>query len=165
VNDPGPSPSFWRRRILDPILRQLKQGTSPEKIALTIAAGVAGGLFPFLGFTTLLCLLIAGCFRLNQPIIHVINQVLWPVHLTMIPVYVRLGERLYGADALPFHPQEVTEIFLRSQSEFWASFGLMGLHALTAWLITVPFIVAILFYSLRPVLHRLRANVPAAPTL
>ncbi|MFZ9682962.1 MAG: DUF2062 domain-containing protein [Cephaloticoccus sp.] len=154
------SRSFWQRRIVDPIVTQLTQGISPDRIALTLAVGVAGGLFPFLGFTTLLCFVLALALRLNQPIIHVVNQVLWPVHLTMVVVYIRAGAWLYSAEALPFNPTEVTELFLHSQREFWARFGLMGLHAFTVWLLTVPVIIAGLYFPLRPVLRRLAANRP-----
>lgn len=152
--------SFWQRRIVDPIVTQLTQGTDPKKIALTVAVGVAAGLFPFLGFTTLLCFLVAFVLRLNQPIIHVVNQVLWPVHLTMIVVYVHFGAWIYGAETLPFDPSEVPHLFVHSQHEFWARFGLMGLHAFTAWLITVPLIVTALFFPLCPVLRRLARMYP-----
>lgn len=154
MNPPAPGRGFWRRRIVDPVTMQLTQGTSPDKIALTIAVGVAAGVFPFLGFTTLLCFLVALALRLNQPIIQVINQLLWPVHLAMVVVYVRFGAWLYGAVALPFDPAEITHLFLHSQREFWARFGLMGLHALTAWLITVPIIIAGFYFPLLPALRR-----------
>jgi len=155
-----PVRSFWRRRVVDPILAQLTQGTSPDKVALTLAVGVAAGLFPFLGFTTLLCFLVAVLLRLNQPIIHVINQVLWPVHLTMVVVYIRFGAWIFGTVALPFAPSEVTQLFMHSQREFWARFGLMGLQALTAWLLTVPLIVGGLYFPLRKVLRRFTRTHP-----
>ena len=64
-------PSFWRRRVRDPIMAQLKQGTTPEKIALTIGLGVALGVFPILGSTTALCLAAAALLKLNQPVIQI----------------------------------------------------------------------------------------------
>lgn len=152
--------SFWQRRIVEPIVAQLTQGTTPEKIALTIAVGVAAGLFPFLGFTTLLCFVLAFILRLNQPIIHLVNQVLWPVHLTMILVYVHFGAWIYQAETLPFDPAEVPHLFLHSQREFWARFGLIGLHAFTAWAVTVPFIVAGVFFPLRHIVRRLSRIYP-----
>ena len=161
---PAPVRSFWRRRIADPIITQLTQGTSPEKIALTLAVGVAAGLFPFLGFTTLLCFLVALALRLNQQIIHVINQVLWPIHLTMVLVYISMGAWIYGATALPFDPSEVTYLFMHSQREFWSRFGLMGLHSLTAWLITVPIIVGGLYFPLLHVLRRFITTHPPKPS-
>lgn len=152
---PAARASFWQRRVVDPIVAQLTQGITPGRVAFTVAMGVAGGLFPFLGFTTLLCFLIAVIFRLNQPIIHVVNQVLWPVHLTMIVVYVRMGEWLFHSEPMPYDPAEVTHLFLHAQREFWSRFGLMGLHALAAWIVTVPVIVAGIYFPLRPALRHL----------
>ena len=149
-----PRGSFWQRRIAAPIVAQLTQGVTPEKIALTLSLGLACGLFPFLGFTTALCFLVALVFRLNQPLIHVINQLLWPVQLPMIAVYAKTGAQLFGADALPFKPEEAVRIFWTAQREFWTRFGVMGIHALTAWLLTVPVIVGIAYYASLPVLRK-----------
>jgi uncharacterized protein (DUF2062 family) len=55
---PSPQRTFWQRRVRDPIVLQLTQGITPEKIALTVAIGSAIGLFPIIGTTSLLCFLI-----------------------------------------------------------------------------------------------------------
>lgn len=152
---PAPPAPFWQRRVVTPLLAQLRQGATPDGLALTAAVGLACGVFPFLGFTTGLCFLAALALRLNQPVIHVINQLLWPVQLALIAVYVKFGATLFGAEALPFDVAEVPRVFRESQAEFWARFGLMGLHALAAWLLTVPLIVGAAYCTLRPVLRRL----------
>jgi len=46
---------FWQRRIITPIANQIRQGITPEKIALTIALGLLLSVFPILGATTILC--------------------------------------------------------------------------------------------------------------
>ena len=150
-----PPGSFWQRRIVRPIAAQFTQGVSPEKIALTIALGLACGVFPFVGFTTGLCFLVALLGRLNQPIIHVINQLLWPVQLALIAVYVKLGARLFGAPVLPFRIEEVTRVFWASQREFWSRFGLIGVYAFTAWSLTVPVLVAVAYFGTLPALRKL----------
>lgn len=150
---------FWRRRVVAPILAQLTQGVTPDRLALTLGLGLACGVFPFLGFTTALCAIVAAGLRLNQPVIHIVNQLLWPVQLAGIPLYVALGQNLYGAPAVPVDPAEIARIFAESQREFWTRFGLMGLHALTAWTLTVPVLVAGTFYSTRPLLRRVAARL------
>lgn len=150
-----PPPSFWQRRVVQPIGAQLTQGITPDRIALTLGVGLACGVFPFLGFTTALCFVAAAALRLNQPIIHVVNQLLWPVQLALIPVYVRLGAALYGAEALPFDPHEIGRVFVASQSEFWSRFGLMGLQAFSAWALSLPFLVGGVWLVTRPILRRL----------
>ncbi len=163
MDDPQPvTPrgSFWQRRVVAPIVAQLTQGVTPQKIALTLALGLVCGIFPFVGFTTLLCFGVAYALRLNQPIIHVINQLLWPVQLPLIAVYVKAGARLYGTDVLTFNVQEITRLFWASQSEFWARFGMMGVYALTAWLITVPVIAGLAHYATLPALRKLASARP-----
>jgi len=152
-----PARSFWQRRVRDPILAQLKQGVTPDKIALTLALGVACGLFPFLGFTTLLCFVVAIVLKLNQPIIHIVNQLLWPVHLTAIVFYIRSGEWLYGIKPIRYNPNEIAHLFMHSQQQFWQHFGLICLCAFITWLISTPFVVAGIYYSVRPVLKKLAA--------
>ncbi len=149
--------------MLDPIVAQLTQGVTPDRIALTLALGFACGVFPFLGFTTALCAVVAAALRLNQPIIHVVNQLLWPVQLAGIPLFVALGQKLYGAPPVPVDPTEIARVFAESQREFWTRFGLMGLHALTAWLLVAPVLVTALHFGLRPGLRRLASKLPARP--
>src|SRR5262245_45120940 len=64
---------FWRRRVIGLIVAQLTQGVSPEKIALTIALGSTIAIFPIMGSTTLLCLIVGVWCKLNQPIIQLVN--------------------------------------------------------------------------------------------
>lgn len=158
---PDAAPGFWRRRLVAPVLAQLTQGVTPDRLALTLGVGFAGGLFPFLGFTTALCALAAAVLRLNQPVIHLVNQLLWPAQLAGIPLYVALGQRLYGAPPVPVDPTEIARVFSESQAEFWSRFGLMGLHAFTAWLLTVPLLIGALYFGTRPLLRRVAATMRA----
>lgn len=159
MNDtPSLRPGFWQRRVVGPVVAQLTQGVTPDRLALTLGAGLACGMFPFLGFTTGLCFVVAAAWRLNQPLIHVVNQLLWPVQLAGIPLYVAFGQQLYGAPPLPVDPTEIARVFREAPREFWTRFGLMGLHALTAWLLTVPVLVGATYWGTRPVLRRLASK-------
>jgi len=153
---PAGSSGFWRRRLVAPLRQQLTQGVSPARLALTLGLGTACSLFPFLGLTSLLNLGAGIIFRLNHPILQTLNQLLGVVQLALILVYVRLGEWLWGRDATSFAITEVIRVFREeSLSQFFQQFGWAGIHALTAWLLTTPLLVAIIYVSLRPVLQRL----------
>src|SRR5262245_47863076 len=91
----GPSRPFWQRRIVDPVVPQLTQGPPPHNISLTIAVGSAIAMFPILGTTTLLCLLVGIFMRLNQPIIQAVNYACTPIHLIFIPYSFIWGDRLF----------------------------------------------------------------------
>lgn len=147
---------FWSRRVVDPLVAQLTQGVTPDKLAATLAVGTACSLFPFLGFTSLLNLAVGVRLRMNQPILQTLNQVLGPVQLVMILVYVRGGEWLWRAGEDRFTVAEVLRVFREaSLGEFLQRFGWAGVHAFSAWALTTPLLIAAVYYGLRPVMRRL----------
>src|SRR5438105_748195 len=68
---PAATRTSLRRRLARPLIALLTQGHTPEKIALSVAFGIALGLFPIFGTTTLLCVLAGVLLRLNHPAIQV----------------------------------------------------------------------------------------------
>lgn len=162
----APSPrGFWQRRIKEPIVTQLTQGVTPDKLALTLAVGVACGLFPCLG-TWILCFTAAILLRLNQPIIQIVNQLLWPVHVLLaIPFYLWMGKVVFNRS---HHFHELIRVFGAEENfweglkrlfdvEFWHHFGTTIFCASVVWLVSVPFIVAGIYYPVRPMLRKLAA--------
>src|SRR5581483_10872024 len=99
----SPPASFWQRRVVMPIVNQLKQGITPEKIALTLALGLMLSVFPIIGATTLLCGLAAILLRLNQPIIQLINYFAYPLQIALLIPFYRAGERLLGLTPVPLN--------------------------------------------------------------
>ncbi len=152
---PDRPPSFWQRRFIGPIRALLTHGVTPDRIALTLAVGTACSLLPFLGFTSLLNLGVGLWLRLNQPILQTLNQLLGPLQLVLILVYVRIGEKIWGAAPMPISVPTLVRSFRDDPGAFLQRFGWTGIHAATAWLISVPVIVAGLYYALRPLMRKL----------
>jgi uncharacterized protein (DUF2062 family) len=160
----APPRTFWQRRVIDPVVAQLTQGITPEKIALTIAVGSALALFPILGTTTLLCLLVGIVLRLNQPIIQAINYLCTPIHLPLIWWMVREGEWLYGEPHRPFKMRVVAKLLWEEPVQFLRVFGTTGFHAIVVWAILAPFWIALVYHIARTVLRevaRVRLAVAA----
>lgn len=151
---PPRAASWWSRRVVAPIINLLTHGVTADKVSATIAVGTACSLFPFIGFTTMLNLGVGLWLRMNQPILQAINYLITPLHLVMIVVYVRIGERIWGVTDEAFSVSAVVTTFREvSFSEFLARFGWAGVHAFTAWILSVPVIIACIYYPLRPVLR------------
>jgi uncharacterized protein (DUF2062 family) len=147
---------FWSRRVVDPLVAQLTQGVTPDKLAATLAVGTVCSLLPFLGFTSLLNLAVGLRLRMNQPILQTLNQLLGPLQLILIVGYVRLGESLWRAGENQFTVAEVLRVFREaSLGEFLQSFGWAGVHAFTAWALTAPLLIAVVYYATRPVMRKL----------
>ncbi len=146
---------FWQRRVLAPIRTLLTQGVAPDQIAATLGVGAACALFPFLGATSLLNLVVGLALRMNQPILQALNQLLGPLQLVLILVYVRAGEVLWGSTGQKFTIAEMIRAF-REQSfgDFLQQFGWAGIHALTAWAVSAPLIVVLVYFAFRPMLRR-----------
>lgn len=160
----APRRSLWQRRVVAPILAQLTQGITADKIAQTLAVGAICSMFPFIGTTWALNLAAGIWLRMNQPILQTFNQLLWVIHLPMILVYVRLGEWIWGVtEGSQFSLEEMVRTFQEaSLREFLEEFGWAGVHAFTAWLLTAPLLFVIIYYPTRPLLRKLAwKRVPA----
>ena len=154
-----PRPSFWQRRVVVPIAAQLQQGISPEKIALTIALGLVLGIFPILGSTMILCGMAAISFRLNQPIIQLVNYFAYPVQLALVIPFYRAGETLFGK---PHIPLSISLLFQRFGADAWQflkDFGMIAVQGIVVWLIIAPFAATLIFYATRPPLRLLAARL------
>lgn len=155
-SDAPPRPSFWQRRLGDPVIALLTQGVTPDKLSATFAVGTTASLFPFLGFTTTFNILLGLWFRMNQPLLQVINYLLTPLHLLMILVYVRVGEWIWVADDEHFSVGEMVRSFHElSLADFFHKFAWAGVHAFTAWALTAPLLIAAIYFTLRPLMRRL----------
>lgn len=160
--------TFWQRRVRDPIIAQLTQGITPEKIALTIAIGSAFALFPVLGTTTLLCFLAGFLLRLNQPIIQLINQAFWPIHVPAIFGCVRLGEWIFKAPHVHFSVRTMKDELWSSPAIFFHNFGVTVLHAVVAWVALAPIYIAAVYYIALPItraIYRVKAEAAAKAAL
>ena len=157
VNSPAPAvrESFWKRRVVTPLVAQLKQGVTPEKLALTVALGLVLGIFPILGATTLLCGFAAIALRLNQPVIQVVNYFAYPVQLALIiPIY-QAGEKLFGNAPIPLSIPLIFERFRADFGQFLHDFGMIAMHGIVVWCILAPALVAALYFTTRPLLRKL----------
>ncbi len=150
--------------MIDPIAVQLTQGITPEKIALPLAVGSAFALFPILGTTTILCLIVGISLRLNQPIIQIVNALCTPLHLPVIYAMIRLGNLIFNVPYSHLGIRMMNHMLWDDPREFFEKFGMTALHAIIAWAIVAPFWVITIYLIAVPVLrevHRRRVPVIA----
>jgi uncharacterized protein (DUF2062 family) len=151
---------FFRRRLVDPVRALLRQGTTPDTLARTLALGTVLSIFPFLGTTTLVVLVVGWWRKMNQPILQTLNQLLGPVQLAMIFVYVRIGEWIWQDAEHRFSVGEMIRIFRDvSFYEFLQQFGWAGVHAFTAWALTAPLLFVALYSAIRPAMMKLACEI------
>ena len=146
---------FIQRKLVRPIIDLLKQGVTPEKMALSLALGVTLGIFPALGWTTALCAIAALVLRLNLPAIQIVNYFMYPAQIALLLPFFRLGERLFRAPRLAL---SVPQIYALIHASVWNAIRALWTttwHAIVVWCILAPAIVGVVYMILAPVLRRL----------
>jgi uncharacterized protein (DUF2062 family) len=144
---------------MTPIVGQLRQGATPEKLALTIALGLLLSTFPVLGATTILCGLAAFVFRLNQPLIQIVNYLAYPLQLALLIPFYRAGERLLGRDLVILDAPLVVKRFGADAGQFFKDFGMIALGGVLVWLIVAPPMIAAIYFTVRPLLRNLAVRI------
>lgn len=159
-----PARRSLRARLARPLRELLHQGHTPEKIALSVALGITIGLFPIFGTTTILCLVVAVALRLNHPAIQLTNQLMYPLQLPLIVVFIRLGESMLGAAPIPFSATLMVAELRANPSGLFERFGTAGLHGILGWAAVAPVTIGLAYAVLVPVVRLLtRRPVVSAP--
>jgi len=153
------SDGFIQRRLVRPIIELLKQGVTPEKMALSVALGVTFGVFPALGWTTALCAIAALLLRLNLPAIQMMNYFMYPAQVALLIPFFRLGEWLFGAPRLAI---SVPQMYAMIHASVWNAVRQLWAttwHAIVVWCVLAPVITGIIYVTLTPVLRRVLRRI------
>lgn len=142
-------------RLLKTLYEFLKQGISPQELALAVALGVTIGMFPIQGTTTLICILVSLLFRLNIVVIQLANYLSIPLMMVMLVPFYTIGHHLFGNS--PFN-RNLEEIMLLFQHDLVAALTELSWsigYAVLAWLILAPLVTAIIYFIALRILKRL----------
>lgn len=133
----------------------LRQGISPQRLALTLALGFAIGCLPMVGLPTALCLVLAFALKLNMPAIQAANYAVMPLQLVLVAPFVRMGGWLISSG--PRQPDGIRALMHLSPANLvWHLTGFAG-QALLAWLLVAVPAVVLLTGGLTAVLRRVPA--------
>jgi uncharacterized protein (DUF2062 family) len=128
--------NWLNEKLFLPLLRFLKQGISPQKLALTISIGTVVGISPLFGLTTLICLGIALIFRLNVAAMQLINYAVYPLQLILLVPYFQLGAFIFGSENTINSLSQLQRLF---EHHFWTALQTLG------WLLVNATVVWFLF--------------------
>jgi uncharacterized protein (DUF2062 family) len=136
---------FLRRKLIEPMKLQLLQGASPKGLALSCALGATFAVFPIIGSTTALCLLLGVVLKLNQPVLQAVNYILYPLQIILVPVFLSLGASLTRSEPMVFNLELLSKEFMAGPGLFFLKYGMVGLHGILAWLLIAPFFAWIIY--------------------
>jgi len=126
----------------------LKQGMSPDKIALSVALGGVLGIFPIPGLSTALCALLAMTLRLNHAMIQAVNYAVYPLQLLLVGVYIAIGNQWFGGSGSVASFNSLAGLMRHDLWSGLLALKQLGLYAVVVWLVTSPLLaIAVYFLS------------------
>jgi uncharacterized protein (DUF2062 family) len=156
------SETFWRRKIVLPIVEFLRQGLTPQKLSFTIALGITIGVIPVLGSTMLLCTLTAFAFGLNLPAIQLVNWLVYPLQLALLIPFYRIGGWIFRTPPSELSVVRIVALIRTSLFHAIATLWTVTIHAVVAWLLLGSLSTGLLYLLLVPVLSSMRNQLQPA---
>ena len=145
---PEPVRQFCRCKILRPLLRQLRGGVTTRRLAWSLAVGIIVGINPSIGLTTLIVILLAWTFGLNQIASQVGMHSVAPLHLLLFLPFIELGVHLFHTHRLPMTRKQIEHLShhpLRLLRDIWQ----WEWHAMVVWAILAVVAIPLLAKYLR----------------
>lgn len=139
------------RKIIEPLLGFLREGITPNKLTLTVVFGIAFGLIPVFGLTTVFCLLFAFMLKLNKPAILLINFAIYPLQLILYIPFIHSGELIFGFEPIDLTIYRLIDMF---RDDWWMALQNIWFHNLLgiiAWLIIMTPASFLLYQLIKPV--------------
>lgn len=153
---PSVVPHNWvYRRVALPVLALLRMGTSPQKLAWSLAVGLAIGINPVLGTTTILCVAVAFVFRLNVVASQLGNHIVYPLQLLLVIPFIRMADRVFHTAPMPLSRTALLEAVRTNPLALTRQIWLWEWHAFVIWAVVAAVAIPVLALGLTPLLQRL----------
>ena len=139
---------FFRCKVLRPLLRLMRGGVTPRRLAWSLALGIVIGINPSVGVTTVLVVLLAWIFGLNQVASQIGAHAMAPVHLLLFVPFIELGVHLFHTRRLPLTRKQLEHLShhpWRLIHDIWS----WEWHALIVWGVLAAVLMPLLAIYLR----------------
>ena len=139
---------LFRCKILRPLLRQLRGGVTPRRLAWSLALGVVIGINPSIGITTLMVVMLAWTFGLNQIASQIGAHAVAPLHLLLFLPFIELGVHLFHTHRLPLSRKQIEHLShhpWRMFRDIWQ----WEWHALVVWVVVASVAMPLLARYIR----------------
>lgn len=134
-------------KIVDTILQKFlipfrlvpKDGLTPEKLALSVTIGIIAGVFPVIGATTMVSLLLTLLFRQNLLVVQSVQWLFALVQLLLIIPFMQFGAFILNAQVAHINIALINHAFQPGILSGIRTTGLFLLYAILSWtLVAIP---------------------------
>lgn len=144
--------TFVHCKILRPLLRLIKRGVPPRRLAWSLAIAVVVGINPFLGLTTITMLLLAWIFRLNHVATQIGIHTVAPLQWVLFIPFIRAGNLLFRTGRLPLSKAAILHLSKRHPLQLIHILWQWEWHALIVWAVVAALLAPVIAAQLRKML-------------
>lgn len=143
-----------KTKILIPFRLFPKEGLTPEKLAFSITIGLVAGLFPVLGATTLISLLLTMLFRQNLLIVQSVQWIVAVLQILLIIPFMQLGAYILSDHSVHISMHQINLAFQPGIVSGIKAIGILHLYAILTWtLLAIP-AGTVSYYAFRTVFQK-----------
>lgn len=125
--------SWARRKLISPIVRMLRHGASPQRLAWSIAAGFVIGINPIIGSSTISTIAVTHLFKLKHPASQLGTHSAYPFQIALLLPFLQAGTVLFGTAPLPLRKDEMLRLIREHPLQLLQSLWMWEWHALVVW--------------------------------
>jgi uncharacterized protein (DUF2062 family) len=147
----------FKNKILIPFRLVPKEGLTAETLAFSITIGIIAGLFPVIGATTLISVLLTLLFRQNLLIVQSVQWILGLVQIVLIIPFMKFGAFLLNQHALHINMHQISSAFQPGFLSGIKTVGIFHLYAILTWIILAIPTGAISYFTFKVLYQRRKA--------
>lgn len=147
--------SWLRRVVVAPVLRMLRRGATPKRVAWSLATGFVIGINPIIGSTTIITLAVAHLLKLKHSASQIGAHSAYPFQIALLLPFLQAGTLLFRADPLPLQASEILSSLRQHPMRVARFLWTWEWHALVVWCALAAVLIPLLAVVLRRVLERL----------
>jgi len=144
-----------KTRIIIPFRLVPKEGLTPEKLAFSVTLGIIAGVFPVMGTTTLVGLLLTMLFRQNLLVVQAVQWILALVQVLLVIPFMQFGAYILNQNAVHISMEQISHAFQPGMLSGIKAVGLFHLYGILTWLILIIPAGAVSYFSFLAVFQKI----------
>jgi uncharacterized protein (DUF2062 family) len=150
-----------KNKIFIPFRLVPKEGLTAEKLAFSITIGIVAGLFPVIGATTLVSVLLTLLFRQNLMIVQAVQWILGLAQVFLVIPLMQLGAFILNQHSLHITMHQISIAFQPGFFSGIKTVGILHLYAILTWSILAIPASAISYFAFRTIFQKKKIKFQA----
>lgn len=148
----------FTNKVLIPFRLVPKDGLTPEKLAFSVTLGIISGIFPVLGMTTLLSIILTMLFRQNLLVVQSVQWILALAQILLIIPFMQFGAFVLNQHGVNINMQQINHAFQPGILSGLRTVGIFHLYGILTWFILIIPASAVSYFGFLFVFQRKEKN-------